>query len=259
MGDRVRITYKLVYLFGETFAKGAFWYSNPDVNSFIASLLHIASWGRVSVTANVTGLFVKEINATFRVCPNTLHRLGCTTQELFELLRRTPGAPLIYRASNAAPLLVHEPSRATADHQVPLMLSPNLFDAEVPETPAPPPIFNFTDDITSTTTTMDYGAGGDGDDDNLLLDVESAFWAASFEERSALDDTVDELLTVERELEAVGNRFRMLLNRRRDALGDAPRRFTGTLENLLEDVHDRRVAAAVERDAGVASLFISVL
>ena len=117
LGPRPRILYQLRVIFGDTFAEGAYWYCNPDVDRFIASLLHIASGGRVSVNADVTGLFVKQSNDTYRVCQVTLRRLGCTIQELSELLRRTPGACAQHRSSNAAPLLVPEPSIDMIDQQ----------------------------------------------------------------------------------------------------------------------------------------------
>ena len=35
MGDRKRITHHMRLIFGDTFAKGAFFYANPDVHQFM--------------------------------------------------------------------------------------------------------------------------------------------------------------------------------------------------------------------------------
>lgn len=255
LGPRERITYTLRFIFGDTFATGSFWYSNPDADQFIASLLHVASGGRVSIAADISGLFVRRANGTFHVCEVALRRLACTTQELRELLRRTPGALAEFRAVNAAPLLIPQPSRDEAvKHESPL---PNLFDEALP-----PPLtfgfdFSFDFDDLSASMTSTTSLHGDGEDDDDLLDFATAFTAAAFEERSESEDTVDELLHAERELEAVRNRFRKLLPRR-NALGDSPGHVTADLETLLEDVRGLRAAAEVERDADVARVFGSI-
>ena len=94
-----------MFVFGRTFAKNAYWYSNPDVNRFIATLLHIASGGRVSTTANVTHVFKRRRNGSYFVQEAVLQKLGCTVHELVNLLRHTPGG----RDPGAAPLIVPGP------------------------------------------------------------------------------------------------------------------------------------------------------
>ena len=251
-------TYKLRLLLGITFAKGAFWYSNPDVDRFFASFLHIASGGRVSTNANIDGLFVRRTNGRFEVCHTTLLRLGCTTQQLFEMLRRMPGAAMKHRHCNAAPLFVPAPHEAACE-QLPVHVSPLVFNVETP-----PPLC-LSDELSSersssSTKTLDIGGVLDID---LLEDgmyAESAATAA-IEVESDLDDIAGELLTVELELGAVANRIQALLNQHCDALGGAPGAgvlLTGSLERLLEQVCCHRVAAEDKRDESLACDFSSL-
>ena len=141
--------------------------------------------------------------------------------------------------------IVTEPDNHDEEEEV--MISPHLFDVDEAH---PPPILNFADDLSSTLTSMTSLYGADGDDDDLL--------DFTFEENNELQDTVDELRGAERELEAVGNRLRALLTRRRDALGEASGRVTGNLEKLLNDVRSLRSAAEIDRDAGVMRAFSSI-
>jgi hypothetical protein len=245
IGERKRATHLLRLIFGDTFAATAYFYKKPNANVFIACLLHVASGGRVSVDADTSRLFVRNGNTTaYRVDESELLRLGCTKATLFETLRRTPGADPERRHPNAAPLIVRAPGEVAGDH---VLLSPTIFDDAVC-----PDEFDFDDDLSSAMTTT-YGDGGDDCElPNTELDHTAA---SSFEERSELDDTASELLIVERELEAVGNRIQRLLTRRRSALGDAPGIITGSLEKMREEVRSRRAAAEVERDACVTRVF----
>ena len=248
----------LQHVFGNTFAEGAFWYADPNTNLFIASLLHMASGGRVSATANIDGLFVRRENGKFLVCHTTLRRLGCTTQELFELLRRTPGAAIEHRHPNAAPLIVPAPREAVHE-MLPLYLSPAVFDVE-----ALPPLC-LGDELSSelsssTTTTLDIDGGIDS---NLFEDDKYAGSSAieAIEVDSQSDDIAGELLAVERELAAVATRIQALLDRRCSALGDAPGAgvlFMGSLEKLREQVSFHGGVAEDERDGSLARDFSSL-
>jgi hypothetical protein len=313
---RQRTTSLLRLLFGDTFAEGAFWWSNPDSHLFITSLLHMASGGRISTTANIDGLFVRRKNVKgdnekFFVCRTTLRRLGCTDQELFELLRRMPGAAVKHRHPNAAPLIVPVPDEV-ADIRLPLYLSPAIFDIETL-----PPMCLGDQLSSSTTTTLAISGGDDFDLLEDYIDLKSAV-IDEIEVESELDDiaikplTVDrelgasalslsttttsrdigdisdfdllgedgmyvesatigeieiegdyddvavELLTVERELGAVASRVQGLLERHRDALGDAPGAgvvLMESLERMREQVSSHRIAAEDDRDSSLACDF----
>ena len=81
---------------------------------FVAHLLHVASNGCVSVDADTSALFVRDVGEkNFRVDDNVLLQLGCTKAELSETLRCTLEAPLLVPAplTVSAPLTVPEPSR----------------------------------------------------------------------------------------------------------------------------------------------------
>jgi len=149
----------------------------------------------VSTTANIDGLFVPIPHVTgdkenFFVCGTTLEGLGCTHQELFELLRRMPGAVDTHPHPDAAPLIVPVP-----DIRLLPYLSPTDFGIE------PPPPMCLGDQLSSSTTTL---AIGGGDYFDLLEDgmyLESAA-TVRIEVESELDDIAIEPLTVDRELGA---------------------------------------------------------
>ena len=110
MGERTLITFHLRLSFGDTFAEGAYFYKKPNAKKFVACLLHVASGGRVSKHADTSRLFVKNIGKnTYRVDEAEMNRLGCTMADLYETLRRTPGAKAKYRHPKAAPLNVPAP------------------------------------------------------------------------------------------------------------------------------------------------------
>mmetsp|Transcript_16297 Transcript_16297/g.39812 ORF Transcript_16297/g.39812 Transcript_16297/m.39812 type:complete len:334 (+) Transcript_16297:469-1470(+) len=107
--ERKRATKHLRLIFGDTFTEGAYFYANPDVHQFMAVLLYVASAGRVRVDADTRRLFSQSANGKCAVNEAELLKLGCTKAQLFETLRRTPGADIELRHADAAPLLLLSP------------------------------------------------------------------------------------------------------------------------------------------------------
>jgi hypothetical protein len=63
MGQRDREGHVLRFLFGKTFdSKSYYWLENPDTNLFIVNMLHLASAGKVSKDADLSGLFFQAPN-----------------------------------------------------------------------------------------------------------------------------------------------------------------------------------------------------
>jgi hypothetical protein len=63
MGQRDREAHVLRFLFGKTFdSKSYYWLENPDTNLFIVNMLHLASAGKVSKDADMSGLFFQAPN-----------------------------------------------------------------------------------------------------------------------------------------------------------------------------------------------------
>ena len=263
MGERKRVTAKRRVIFGDTFAETAYFYKKPNVNVFIARLLHVASGGRVSVDADTSKLFARSRgkkggksnkSTTYRVVEAELRRLGCTKAALYETLRRTPGADPKHRHPDAAPLIVPAPGEdEAAVDNVGHAISPVVkFDDD--DLLFYDDGLNHLDDDISLMTTGTHGDGGVSDplDFNLNTSTPTPFDELFHQQEMSV---LDELRIVERELEAVTYRIQKLVDRRRFALGNAPRNITDTLDNMREEVRIYRAAAEAERDAFVASDF----
>eukprot|EP00227_Mantoniella_beaufortii_P010956 CAMPEP_0197584030 /NCGR_PEP_ID=MMETSP1326-20131121/6763_1 /TAXON_ID=1155430 /ORGANISM="Genus nov. species nov., Strain RCC2288" /LENGTH=347 /DNA_ID=CAMNT_0043148331 /DNA_START=437 /DNA_END=1477 /DNA_ORIENTATION=+ len=128
--ERKRATKHLRLIFGDTFTEGAYFYANPDVHQFMAVLLYVASAGRVRVDADTRRLFSQSANGKFHVNEAEMLKLGCTKAQLFETLRRTPGADLKFRHANAAPLLLLLPN------ELPINFIQNTNNATAAQQPA---------------------------------------------------------------------------------------------------------------------------
>ena len=242
-GERQVITFLLRFVFGDTFAEHAYFYKKPDAKKFIACLLHVASYGRVSKHADTSKLFVKNIRKkTYRVDEIEMYRLGCTKAQLYETLRRTPGAKAAHRHPDAAPLLIVPAPDDLGDAPAPL--PPTLFDDSMSS------MFgmfgdrcrpNFED---AWKTEIDAVGGA-----NDLLDVDLDDMVApsleTFDQRSEAKVAVEEMRIVERELETVANHVRGLVSRGILALSDDWKDLTETLDVMRQKVRTRRVAAEV--------------
>jgi hypothetical protein len=110
MGQRERVTHVLRFLFGKTFdSKSYYWLENPDTNLFIANMLHLASAGKVSKDADLSGLFFQDEkclrrNNRFKVNTDVLEAAKFPLAELGKALRQWCIA-----ASRGAPVCVSSP------------------------------------------------------------------------------------------------------------------------------------------------------
>lgn len=124
-GERAQITHHLRANFGETFAEGAPFYSDPDRDRFVAYLLHAASKGAVAKNADVSRVFTSKDNARqYDVDDDAIRDLGCTRGALYELFRGFPTADERVRVKDGGRALVfaRDDTPATARTTAPLAL-----------------------------------------------------------------------------------------------------------------------------------------
>jgi len=272
MGERERITLHLQLIFSVTFAPNAFFYVNPDVDQFLAVLLHVASHGRVRVDADLRRLFLRAANGTYHVDEVELLNIGCTKLQLCETLSRTPGADLALRHANAAPLVLLSPlellNYSTDGHQPAMQL------ASVVQQPAEdddllteddllawlgdlPVADDLSEDLLSVTATYVPDGGGDAQaDDAALADSFTssgapldltALFTSSFDGAIDLDDTARRLLLVEHELQNVQLRIQLLLPH-----GEAVvLAIAAALDEVRETVRNHRADVQEQHDASV--------
>jgi len=106
-GERTQTTRHLRINFGETFAEGEAFYSDPDRDRFVAYLLHAASKGAVAKNADVSRVFVaKRKGGNYDVDDGEIRRIGCTRKDLYELFRGFPTADERVRVEGGGRALV---------------------------------------------------------------------------------------------------------------------------------------------------------
>jgi hypothetical protein len=147
----VTLSYLLQLNFGVTFTPGAHFWKNPDVHEFIATLLHVAANGCAGVNArhlpDTRWLFRRatapgKAKGKNYVDEDELHRLGYTKSQLFEMLKRLPGADPKLRHVDAAPLVLPVPVRGSAPVELTNHGSPSPSPSRSPtpsSSPSPSP------------------------------------------------------------------------------------------------------------------------